>query len=365
MIDILHKIFSDPLEMLSIFIAKEINALQFYEKEKKSNKWYLKSFSKGEDEKLVYSDKKSAPEEIIRQLFVNRLITKYKYPKNLIDIEVQVVFGREKKRADIVVYNDDKVTPYLIVEVKAPSEKNDVKQLKSYLNAEGAQIGIAVNGLTLEILYRPYPKDFSSLPDIPEYKQEPEDVFEKTFTYMQLREPKQLKQTIQNLEDLVLANSGYDSFDEIFKIIYSKIYDEIQGIEDDKYILQFRARKNSEITKEAINKLFAEAKNEWKDIFEDSDKIRLKSSYLSSIIANLQEFSLMGSNLQVIDDTFEFLIPDVAKSKKGQYFTRRHVIDMCVKMLNPKQGEYMIDTASGSCGFTVHTIFWLTGHLFE
>ena len=33
-------------------------------------------------------------------------------------------------------------------------------------------------------------------------------------------------------------------------------------------------------------------------------------------------------------------------------------------MLNPKRGEYMIDTASGSCGFPVHTIFKLTGHLF-
>ena len=37
---------------------------------------------------------------------------------------------------------------------------------------------------------------------------------------------------------------------------------------------------------------------------------------------------------------------------------------MCVKMLNPKRGEYMIDTASGSCGFPVHTIFQITGHLF-
>ena len=44
------------------------------------------------------------------------------------------------------------------------------------------------------------------------------------------------------------------------------------------------------------------------------------------------------------------------KGEKGQYFTGRHIIDMCVKMLNPKRGEYMIDTASGSCGFPVHTL---------
>ena len=40
----------------------------------------------------------------------------------------------------------------------------------------------------------------------------------------------------------------------------------------------------------------------------------------------------------------------------NQYFTPRYVIDMCVKMLNPKKDETMIDTASGSCGFPMHTI---------
>ena len=30
-------------------------------------------------------------------------------------------------------------------------------------------------------------------------------------------------------------------------------------------------------------------------------------------------------------------------------------------MLNPKFGEYVVDTASGSCGFTVHSIFWVWG----
>ncbi len=65
-----------------------------------------------------------------------------------------------------------------------------------------------------------------------------------------------------------------------------------------------------------------------------------------------------------MDEAFEYLVNKSAKGEKGQYFTPRHVIDMCVKMLNPKRGEYMIDTASGSCGFPVHTIFQITGHLF-
>jgi len=70
------------------------------------------------------------------------------------------------------------------------------------------------------------------------------------------------------------------------------------------------------------------------------------------------------SYVVVSPEAFEYLVNKSAKGEKGQYFTPRHVIDMCVQMLNPKRGEHMIDTASGSCGFPVHTIFKLTGHLF-
>lgn len=37
---------------------------------------------------------------------------------------------------------------------------------------------------------------------------------------------------------------------------------------------------------------------------------------------------------------------------------------MCVKMLNPTVEEYVIDTAAGSCGFTVHSIFHVWGNEF-
>ncbi len=305
---------------------------------------------------MVYSEKKSSPEEIVRQLYLNRLTSKYKYPKELIDVEVVVNFGREKKRADIILYKDDKITPYILVEVKAPNVKNDAKQLKSYLNAEGAEIGVVINGQTIEILHRPYPKDFSTIFDIPEYKESIKDVYGKKFTYNEIKEPKQLKQVIQNLENLVLGNSGFDSFDEIFKIIYAKLYDETQGKDDENYIMEFRAREDPNITKQAIDKLFEKAKDQWRDIFDDNDKIKLTSTHLQNVVADLQYFKLLGSNLQIIDDAFEYLIPDVAKGKKGQYFTPRHVIDMCIKMLNPKKDEFVIDTACGSGGFLIHTM---------
>ena len=69
---------------------------------------------------------------------------------------------------------------------------------------------------------------------------------------------------------------------------------------------------------------------------------------LAVCVCALEEWKLFNSNLDVIDDAFEYLVGQSAKGQKGQYFTPRWVIDMCVKMLNPADRETLIDTAAGS-----------------
>ena len=113
-----------------------------------------------------------------------------------------------------------------------------------------------------------------------------------------------------------------------------------------------------------INGLFNRAKDKWRGIFGRDENIRLKPEHLLTCVSFLQDVKLFNANLQVIDEAFEYLITEVAKGKKGQYFTPRWVIDMCVKMLNPKIHERVIDTACGSSGFTVHSIFHVAGEQF-
>lgn len=361
--NVLNKIFRNPIQELIIF--DDPNSLSFFEKEK--GKYYVKSISNNEPERLVYNENtgKSAPEEIVRQLYLTLLTKRYRYPKHLIDIEKTVNFGREQKRADIVVYRDDGITPKIIVETKAPSEENDIQQLKSYLNAEGAPVGVGINGKSSLFLYRPYPKEFDdTLDDIPAVDEEVDDVLAKKKTLTDLEE-KDLKTVIVNLEELVLANSGVDSFDEIFKLIYTKLYDEKEALNRPDQIVFFRKSptKLPSATYKTIETLFAKAKEEWPDVFEQTERIKLTPEHLSVCVGELQNLKLFGSNLRIIDEAFEYLLPAVAKGKKGQYFTPRIVIDMCVKMLDPKGNEYVIDTACGSAGFLVHTMQHVWGSL--
>lgn len=353
---ILNKIFKNPEHDLLMF--NDLGKIDIYEKE--AGKFYIKAISKNEEEKIVYNEKtgKSAPEEIVRQLYLIELTKYYKYPKNLIELEKHVNFGREIKRADIVVYRPDGITPKILIEVKAPNEENDVQQLKSYLNADGVPVGVAINGKTRLILYRPYPKDFDdTLDDIPASDEEVADVLAKRKTLKDLRED-DLKQTIQMLEELVLANSGADSFDEIFKLIYAKLYDEKEALNRSNQELHFRKSPTGkpEETKRIIDELFEQAKGEWPDIFDQNASLNLSPEHLSVCVGELQDVRLFGSNLRIIDEAFEYLLPDVAKGKKGQYFTPRIVIDLCVQMLNPQKREYVVDTACGSAGFLVHAM---------
>ena len=373
-LEVLNRVIPNALSGLSL-LSTHIGKLKIYEKEK--GKWYIKSHDSEGHEKLIFDEPNNIkrPEEIVRQLFLFELTDNYGYPIDKIKTEEKVNFGREKKRADIVVYQEDNITPWIVVEVKAPNEKLNIPQLKSYLNAEGSPIGVAINGKEIIILYRPYPKEFDdNLPDIPTYTEylevkntknpaiEVADIIlSRKWTLKELekksREKKRsLREIVELLEELVLANSGVDSFNEIFKLIYAKLFDEWEAKSRKNKELKFRKYKDPQTTYKVISELFEGAKNEWKGIFEKTDKIKLKPEHLNVCVAEMQEIKLFGADLRIIDEAFEYLVPEVSKSKKGQYFTPRVIIDAAVKMLNPHRREYIIDPACGSAGFLVHAM---------
>ena len=330
-------------------------------------KFFLKSivpFTSGKEEVQVYVEGgKSAPEEIVRQLWVYKLIHHYGYKPEEIDLEKSVQFGTDvgTKAADIIVYTDlTKITPKIIVETKKPKRKEGIEQLKSYMNAKGAPVAIWSNGSDSVILYRPYPAQFDdTLVDLPQRGQEPKDVLEAKKTLLHLKRDFNFKKIIQDLEELVLADSGKDEFNEIFKLIFAKIWDEKEAEENrkDKHV-EFRKAIDPEITYDRINALFHKACEEWPGIFKAGEDIELAKRHLQVCVGPIEGVRLMGSNLRVMDDAFEYLLPTESKKKKGQFFTPRHVVEMCVRMLNPKRGEYVIDPACGSGGFLLHAMEW-------
>lgn len=322
-------------------------------------------YSNKEEIQVYIEDGKSNPEEIVRQLWVYKLIHYYNYTADQIICEEPVRFGVEvnAKFADIAVYrNATKETVKLLFEIKKPKRKDGIEQLKSYLGAKGNPIGIWSNGSDRLILYKPQNTDFDTLSEIPKANQEAKDVLEVKRTLSQLKTSFNFKKIIQDLEELVLADSGVDEFNEIFKIIFAKIWDEKEAAENRRTRpnkeVEFKKFEDAELTYDTINGLFKKACNEWQGVFEDNENIKLRKDHLQVCIGPVEPVRLMGSNLRIMDDAFEYLLPTEAKKKKGQFFTPRHVIEMCVRMLNPQDNEYVMDPSCGSAGFLLHAMEW-------
>jgi type I restriction enzyme M protein len=362
-----EEILRGTAHALTIFTAEEIADVRIFEKRGKP---YLTCYATGKD-------RPAKPEEIVRQLYIKRLIVSYGYPVERIAVEKPVQFGSSvhDKAADIVVWaKDDPNTAYIIVECKKPKRTDGLEQLKSYLHAEGAPIGVWTNGGGQTILNRRDPNYFQNLPDLPSAGQTLSELLDERWTLEDLAEHNvlvtqdtTLKRIILDMENLVLANAGVDAFEEVFKLIYAKLFDESQAAQagKQKRHVQFRVGGASPREfKQKINHLFDKAKKKWPGVFLEGETIDLRPDHLVTCGSYLENVKLFNSNLQVIDEAFEYLSVEVGKAKKGQYFTPRHVIDMAVKMLNPSIEEYIIDTAAGSCGFTVHSIFHVWGNEF-
>ena len=409
--DILQTVLSDSAHRLSLFDQSDIADLRaraFTKTVRGREAPYVECIVRDQDVQLN-------PEEVVRQLYAARLIRRYGYPKRRLSFEHPIDVGRERKRADIVITDKDRPdTPYAIVEIKKPSIRDGKNLLRSYCNATGAPIGVWTNGEQISHYNRKDPNYFEDISDIPNAGESLVDVITERFTLKSLilkdklvNERKSLKDVILELEDEVLANAGVDVFEEVFKLLFAKLYDEFSSREDKNFIyrsvqqvtetrvaenraldlggresealmaavsnvqddnlrvMEFRntGQTDAEL-KSKIHALFQRAIGQWPGVFLEETGFDLSDSHLAICVSSLQDVKLFNSNLQVVDEAFEYLVNKSAKGEKGQYFTPRHVIDMCVEMLNPQRGEYMIDTASGSCGFPVHTIFKLTGGLF-
>jgi type I restriction enzyme M protein len=325
----------------------------------KNGKPYLKCLASGKD-------RPAKPEEIVRQLWIRSLIDRYKYPASRLAVEFPITFGRDtSKRADIVVFDADRPNvPYIIVEVKQTKLKDGKEQLKSYCHATGAPIGVWSDGGQSYVYHRKNPNYFSELPDLPAATETIEEILAQPWTLETLiakekdrERKKSLKDIILEMEDEVLANAGVDVFEEVFKLIFTKLYDELSVYRGKYKHLRFRNTNTETDVRNRIDELFREARQEWEGVFTPDDRIKLTGSHLVVCVSYLEEYKLFNSNLDVVDEAFEYLINQSSKGEKGQYFTPRWVIDMCVKMLNPKEDETLIDTACGSAGFTVHSIF--------
>lgn len=344
----------------------------------------LKFFTKGERTKLklrVSEDDKveihcakrekwlrAKPEEVVRQMFLVWVQDSLKYPLKCVQVEWPIQMGEdsEKERADIVVFTDDACTdPFIVFELKKPDGKDGLEQLRSYLRWTGTFFGCWSNGSDHSFQLKEEHKDtkkgpysFRDIGRLPKLGQDLDDILQP-LTFGELKPIADMRKLIERLEHDALANAGVNAFDELFKLFFAKLHDEFRPKRKDKDAVDFRVPVGSpDVIYKRFNDLFLGAKSRphWDQIFDSGEVLKLKGDALKLCAAALEPYSLAHTDLDAVDAAFEYLINPEQKGQKGQYFTPRPVVKMSVKMLNPQDGEKVIDPACGSCGFLIHTI---------
>lgn len=164
------------------------------------------------------------------------------------------------------------------------------------------------------------------------------------------------------LEELVLASSGEDAFEEIFKLLIAKLRDERSGKPERLRLHSSQRPLSASAIEHIVRELLAEAEAAWPGVLEPGTRPLLSTEHLAVCVRELSTHRVSDESLAVLDALFELLVSRSSKGHKGQFFTPRHVIELCVRIIRPRAHESVLDPACGSGGFLFHALSFVQRH---
>lgn len=313
------------------------------------------------------------PEEYVRQNIEKRLVNELKYPRDRIGVEITLQMGSNKPRADVVIYLDNQHKSQeninIIVECKkeniSPSDKKDgIEQLKSYMSAcLNCEWGLWTNGKQRQVWRRLKKQDgqaeFIEFNDIPDISGSTEDIDRPKRNKLVRADGDNLFLAFRRSHEAIHVTDGFNkenSFFEFLKIIFCKIADERNIPKPLEFYVSSKERisiDGQQACKQRIESIFKRVKSAFSQVFDDNEEIKLSPSSLAQIVAELQGYSFLSTNIDLKGRAYEEIVGSNLKGDRGQFFTPRNVMHMAVSMLNPKLDEKILDPACGTGGFLV------------
>lgn len=316
---------------------------------------------------------KGNPEEQYRQLYEKILIDDLGYPKEHIDIEVNIQRGskRDSERADIVVYNSSRKAQdniYIIIEIETPKKKYDF-QAFSYATATLAPYcvwfaGYANNSDGPVVLYRDIqnePTKFNEIPSLPRYG----ETYDTIGLYRKgdLKPAKALKLLFSRIHHKLYGSGPIKREEnvaqEVIKLLFCKIIDETSPNDLCEFRItpnEMQSAKGLAEARKRIEKLYSVLLNDpdFGQMFA-GEALEYDDDSIGYIISELQGIAFLHpeTNTDALGDAYEVFLPSTLKGESGQFFTPREVVRFAINFINPRYdyNEKIFDPACGSGGF--------------
>ena len=176
----------------------------------------------------------------------------------------------------------------------------------------------------------------------------------------------ELFKKFEEIHNHLYANEGLSEqqvLEEIIKILFIKCYDEQKNKSlfyvSEKEFLNINSKQMQKIFFNRINELFIETKKLYNSYFEQNDILKLSLSSLAFSVNKLQSVTFQNSETDENGLAFQKFIGRYSREGRGQFFTPDPVVNICVKMLQPKKNEKIIDPACGTGGFLFSSLRYI------
>ncbi|MYI61237.1 MAG: N-6 DNA methylase, partial [Gemmatimonadetes bacterium] len=314
------------------------------------------------------------PEEYVRQEIEKSLVREYMYSREEIRVEFRIKMGVATKRVDIAIFPEGaparQENIWAICECKAATIPPDhrtqgVEQLKSYMAASAnAEYGMWTNGQERFCFRKTLGPTgewgFADIADIPVKGRPPEDAERPTMASMKAAESDALLFTFQRCHNFIAGNQGLEkseAFAELLKLIFCKIEDERSDEVDFFATTQEWQGLNGQLkVRDRIAGIFRQVREDYPSIFDKDEAIKLEPRVLAYIVAQLQQYSLLESEVDVKGKAYEEIVGSNLRGDRGEFFTPRNICRMAVEMLDPGPRDLVLDPACGTGGFLIVTM---------
>lgn len=292
--------------------------------------------------------------------------------------------NKRKQKVELVIFDkgkpheQDHIIRICIIQPDNVKETDNKKGLGATLeNAMGAvescEFGLWANGQNYFFLQKEddalgFDYEFTDLSDFPGEGESIEDLDRPDRSSGRVAAGDSLVKVFNRTHDYIYGNEGRkkDAFWQLLNLIFCKLYDEkrrfICAENGESYRRKFWVgvkEQNSEEGRKEVAKrikgLFDELKKDsvFSEVFDGNEEIGLTDKGIAFIAGELAKYSFLDASVDVKGMAYETIVSNTLKQEAGQFFTPRNIVKTMVEMLNPTEGDRILDPACGSGGFLV------------